>query len=77
VWAQADLDRWYLAGRQGQPPTPHSLQHQELGRSLTSYDLRRTLAQMLYQSGAMLEQIQETLGHMSIASTVAYLGIAR
>lgn len=44
------------------------------GHDLAPHDLRRTLAKMLRKSGAALEQIQYTLGHESIATTVLYLG---
>jgi site-specific recombinase XerD len=49
----------------------------ELGRSLTPDDLRLSLARLLRKSGAPLEQIQSTLGHVSIATTEAYLKSAR
>ena len=48
----------------------------ELGlrRSVAPHDLRRTLAKLLRDSGAPLEQIQHTLGHTSIQTTAIYLG---
>lgn len=45
-----------------------------IGLSLSPHDLRRTLAQLLRKAGAMLEQIQYTLGHEDISTTVLYLG---
>ncbi len=47
---------------------------QQIGLDLSPHDLRRTLAQLLRKSGAMLEQIQYTLGHEDISTTVIYLG---
>jgi integrase len=47
---------------------------EKLGLDLAPHDLRRTLAQLLRKSGAPLEQIQHTLGHEKIATTVIYLG---
>lgn len=47
---------------------------QRIGVDLAPHDLRRTLAQMLRKSGAALEQIQYTLGHESIETTMLYLG---
>jgi site-specific recombinase XerD len=49
----------------------------ELGRSLTPDDLRLSLARLLRKSGAALEQIQATLGHVSMATTETYLKSAR
>ncbi len=46
----------------------------QIGLDLSPHDLRRTLAQLLRKSGAMLEQIQYTLGHENISTTVLYLG---
>ena len=45
----------------------------KLGLSLTPEDLRRTLAQMLRNAGAPIEQIQLTLGHRTMATTVVYM----
>ncbi len=45
-----------------------------IGLDLSPHDLRRTLAQLLRKSGAMLEQIQYTLGHEDINTTIMYLG---
>lgn len=45
-----------------------------IGLDLSPHDLRRTLAQLLRKSGALLEQIQYTLGHEDISTTVLYLG---
>jgi site-specific recombinase XerD len=42
--------------------------------NLAPHDLRRTLAQMMRRAGAPLEQIQATLGHDSLNTTMIYLG---
>jgi len=51
---------------------------QEYGRrinlDLKPHDLRRTLAQMMRRAGAPLEQIQATLGHENLNTTMVYLG---
>jgi site-specific recombinase XerD len=46
----------------------------QLGLDIAPHDLRRTLAQMLRKAGAPLEQIQFTLGHSHVGTTVIYLG---
>lgn len=38
------------------------------------HDLRRTLAKLSRQGGAPIEQIQQLLGHASVATTERYLG---
>lgn len=45
-----------------------------LDLDLSPHDLRRTLAQLMRKAGCMLEQIQYTLGHEDIATTILYLG---
>jgi integrase len=45
-----------------------------LGYDLSPHDLRRTLAKLLRSAGAPLEQIQYTLGHADIKTTMIYLG---
>lgn len=47
---------------------------EQMGVKLAPHDLRRTLAQLLRKAGAPLEQIQFTLGHADVATTVIYLG---
>jgi integrase/recombinase XerD len=47
---------------------------EKIGLKLNPHDLRRTLSQMMRRAGADLEQIQYTLGHESIETTVRYLG---
>jgi integrase len=48
----------------------------ELGwPNLAPHDLRRTYAKWTYQGGALLEQIQMSLGHASIQTTERYLGV--
>jgi len=45
-----------------------------IGRTIGPHDLRRTYAKLARQGGAHLEQIQITLGHVSLATTEKYLG---
>jgi integrase len=45
----------------------------QLGYDLTPNDLRRTLARLLRNAGAPLEQIQYTLGHQTMAATLIWL----
>jgi integrase/recombinase XerD len=47
---------------------------QRMGLKLAPHDLRRTLARLMRQAGSDLEQIQLTLGHSSIETTISYLG---
>ena len=44
--------------------------------NLAPHDCRRTLAQLMRQGGAEIEQIGAVLGHASIATTQRYLGTA-
>ena len=44
------------------------------GLNISAHDMRRTFAQMTYQAGAPLDQIQLSLGHASIQTTERYLG---
>jgi integrase/recombinase XerD len=46
----------------------------KMGLELAPHDIRRTLAQLLRKAGAPLEQIQHTLGHETLTTTMAYLG---
>jgi len=43
--------------------------------NLTPHDLRRTGAHLALEGGAEMDQIQMTLGHASIDTTMLYLGI--
>jgi integrase len=45
-----------------------------LGVKFSPHDLRRTLAKLMRDAGADLEQIQLTLGHESLKTTERYLG---
>lgn len=45
-----------------------------LGDSIAPHDLRRTCAKAMRAAGASLEQIQYTLGHASIQTTMKYIG---
>jgi integrase/recombinase XerD len=45
-----------------------------MGLELAPHDIRRTLAQLMRKAGAPLEQIQYTLGHETLTTTMAYLG---
>lgn len=45
-----------------------------LGVEFHPHDLRRTLARLMRTAGVGLEQIQHTLGHSSIETTMCYLG---
>ena len=47
---------------------------QALKRRCAPHDLRRTLAHLLRDNGAPIEQIQFTLGHESVVTTERYLG---
>jgi integrase len=47
----------------------------DLKLEISPHDLRRTFAQLAYEGGAPLEQIQLSLGHASIRTTERYLGI--
>jgi site-specific recombinase XerD len=42
---------------------------------LAPHDLRRTFAKLAHTAGAPVEQIQQSLGHASIATTERYLGV--
>ena len=42
---------------------------------IAAHDLRRTWAKLAHKGGAALEQIQLSLGHASIQTTEAYLGV--
>lgn len=44
------------------------------GLNISAHDMRRTFAQVAYQAGAPLDQIQLSLGHASIQTTERYLG---
>ncbi len=44
-------------------------------RSVAPHDLRRTFAKLAHKGGAPIDQIQLSLGHESIQTTEAYLGI--
>ena len=43
--------------------------------NLAPHDLRRTFAKLAHTAGAPVEQIQQSLGHASIATTERYLGV--
>ena len=48
----------------------------ELGlEGLAAHDLRRTFAKLAHKGGAVLEQIQLSLGHASLKATERYLGV--
>lgn len=73
---RSDMNHNYITGGLA-ADTIHKIVYdygQRLGVNLAPHDLRRTLAQMLRKAGAPLEQIQYTLGHENIATTVLYLG---
>jgi integrase len=44
---------------------------------LAAHDLRRTYAKLAYKGGAGLDQIQLSLGHLSIKTTERYLGVSQ
>lgn len=49
---------------------------EQLGlEGLAPHDLRRTFAKLAHKGGAALEQIQLSLGHSSIKTTEAYVGV--
>jgi site-specific recombinase XerD len=47
----------------------------QLELTVAPHDLRRTFAKLAYQGGSPIEQIQKSLGHASIKTTEAYIGI--
>ncbi len=47
----------------------------EAGFDVAAHDLRRTFAKLAHKGGALLDQIQLTLGHASVQTTERYLGI--
>jgi len=50
----------------------------EIGMSeLASHDLRRSFAKLAHKGGSGLDQIQLSLGHLSIKTTERYLGVAQ
>jgi integrase len=44
---------------------------------LAAHDLRRTFAKLAHKGGAGLDQIQLSLGHLSIKTTEKYLGVSQ
>jgi site-specific recombinase XerD len=44
------------------------------GFELAAHDLRRTYAKLSYKGGAAIDQIQLSLGHLSLVTTERYLG---
>ena len=46
-----------------------------LGIDISAHLLRRTFATQLLRHGATLRDIQELLGHRSLKTTAAYLGV--
>jgi site-specific recombinase XerD len=44
---------------------------------LAAHDLRRTYAKLAHKGGSGLDQIQLSLGHLSIKTTEKYLGVAQ
>lgn len=46
-----------------------------IGVKVAPHDLRRTFARLAYQGGSPIEQIQKSLGHASMKTTEAYIGI--
>ena len=48
---------------------------QIIGVNVAPHDLRRTFAKLAYKGGAALEQIQLSLGHISVKTTEIYLAI--
>lgn len=46
----------------------------KIGLTLAPHDLRRSLAKLMRKAGAPLEQIQYTLGHENVNTTMRYLG---
>jgi site-specific recombinase XerD len=47
----------------------------KLGYPVAAHDLRRTFAKLAHKGGAGLDQIQLSLGHVSIKTTENYLGV--
>ncbi|NCC37702.1 MAG: hypothetical protein EOM24_37690, partial [Chloroflexia bacterium] len=73
---------WSVAGRiDNQPLTPKSMAHiferwlADLEIYLTAHQLRRTFATQMLRRGATLRDIQILLGHRSLKTTAAYLGV--
>jgi integrase len=63
------------------PLTPKSMAHiferwlPKFGIFITAHQLRRTFATQLLRRGATLRDIQMLLGHRSLKTTAAYLGV--
>lgn len=50
----------------------------QIGRyELAAHDLRRTFAKLAHKGGSGLDQIQLSLGHLSIKTTERYLGVSQ
>jgi site-specific recombinase XerD len=47
----------------------------KIGAKVAPHDLRRTYAKLAHKGGAMLDQIQLSLGHASLMTTERYLGV--
>ena len=47
----------------------------QLGLNVRPHDLRRTFAKLAHKGNASIDQIQLSLGHVSIQTTERYLGV--
>jgi integrase len=47
----------------------------QIGIQLGPHDLRRTFARLAHDAGASVEDIQIVLGHVSITTTMRYIGV--
>ena len=73
---------WPVAGTsENQPLSPKSMAHiferwlAGMGVDMSAHMLRRTFATQLLRHGATLRDIQQLLGHRSLKTTAAYLGV--
>lgn len=48
-----------------------------IGVDLAAHDLRRTFSKLAHKGGAGIDQIQLSLGHLSLKTTEKYLGVSQ
>lgn len=79
---EAERRRRVIGNKGGRPMSAKSLPHlfdrwlfAEWGLDVSAHQLRHTFAVALLRNGADLKQIQDLLGHESLATTQIYLGL--